>query len=163
MKGEVIFMGLVSKDAGIELDIYQLLFKTFILLDDSDSRFFAEYGLSTRQFWALQHLDEVNGRSMVDLSRLLITDKSNVTGIVDRLENMELVKRVPSTHDRRVTLITLTAEGSRLREKVDENHALRIFDLMKVLDASQLQMLFEYLTSVSQSIEKELMQADAGQ
>ncbi|GER88139.1 MarR family transcriptional regulator [Dictyobacter vulcani] len=156
-------MGLVSKDAGIELDIYQLLFKTFFLLDDSDSRFFAEYGLSTRQFWALQHLDEENGRSMVDLSRLLITDKSNVTGIVDRLENMELVKRVPSTHDRRVTLITLTAEGSRLREKVDENHALRIFDLMKVLDASQLQMLFEYLTSVSQSIEKELMQADAGQ
>lgn len=156
-------MGLVSKDAGIELDIYQLLFKTFILLDDSDSRFFAEYGLSTRQFWALQHLDEENGRSMVDLSRLLITDKSNVTGIVDRLEHMKLVKRVPSTHDRRVTLIILTAEGSRLREKVDKNHALRIFDLMKVLDSSQLQMLFEYLTSVSQSIEKELMQVEAGQ
>ncbi|GCE26808.1 MarR family transcriptional regulator [Dictyobacter alpinus] len=156
-------MSLVSKGAGIELEIYQLLSKTFILLDDSDTRFFAEYGLSTRQFWALQHLDEVNGRSMVDLSRLLFTDKSNVTGIIDRLEHLKLVKRVPSTHDRRVTLIMLTTEGSHLREKVDEQHGLRIFEVMKVLNTSQLQMLYEYLTSVSQSIEKELMQVETGQ
>ncbi|GHO86561.1 MarR family winged helix-turn-helix transcriptional regulator [Dictyobacter formicarum] len=156
-------MGPVSKGAGIELEIYQLLSKTFILLDDSDNRFFADYGLSTRQYWALQYLDEVNGRSMVDLSRLLITDKSNVTGIIDRLQHLKLVKRVPSVQDRRVTLITLTAEGSRLREKINTQHTLRIRELMSVLDISKQKMLLEYLTLVSQSIEKELNQVDTGQ
>jgi hypothetical protein len=39
-------------------DVYEVLKKTFLLLDDYDRRFFISYGLSPRQFWALQRLDE---------------------------------------------------------------------------------------------------------
>ncbi|MBO0781166.1 MAG: MarR family transcriptional regulator, partial [Ktedonobacteraceae bacterium] len=62
-----------------------MLTKAFLLLDDSDHQLFAAHGLTTRQYWALQHLDEERGSSMIDLSRVLLTDKSNVTSIVDRL------------------------------------------------------------------------------
>src|SRR5437764_7027210 len=115
-----------SNDDQVEQEIYRMLTKTFILLDECDRHFFAEYGLSTRQFWALQQLDREQGCSMVDLSRLLLTDKSNVTGIVDRLERLNLVTRTPDPHDRRVILITLTPEGQHLRDMLSEQHRTRI-------------------------------------
>ena len=146
-------MSTVSNDAGVEQEVYRMLTKTFILLDDCDRRFFAEYGLSTRQFWALQHLDKRQGCSMVDLSRFLFTDKSNITGIVDRLERLNLVTRATAPHDRRIILITLTAEGQHLRDTVIAQHEARINELMGAIHNSDLHSLLEYLGAISTNIE----------
>lgn len=154
-------MDAVRSDIGVERDVYSMLTKTFILLDDCDRRFFAEYGLSTRQFWALQHLEEQQGCSMVDLSRVLFTDKSNVTGIVDRLERLNLVSRTPDPHDRRVMLITLTPEGRRLRDTVREQHYARINELMSSLEAADLHCLLGHLQSISRNIEAYLETSDS--
>src|SRR6266571_2014875 len=141
-----------------EQDAYRMLTKTFILLDDCDRYFFAEFGLSTRQFWALTHLDEQQGCSMVDLSRMLLTDKSNVTGIVDRMERLNLVVRTPAPHDRRVILITLTPDGRRLRDHVNEQHEIRIRDLMSVVSSDKLSTLVDYLHAISRNLEEYLEQ-----
>ena len=109
-----------SADHGPEQELYLLLTGLFYLLDDTDRQFFGEYGLSTRQFWALHHLSETDGLSMIDLSRLLITDKSNITAIADRLESASLIKRSPAPQDRRMTLLTLTPEG---RQRHDDSKA----------------------------------------
>jgi len=148
-------------DSDIEQDIYRMLTKTFILLDDCDRQFFAEHGLSARQFWALQHLDEQQGCSMVNLSRVLLTDKSNVTGIVDRLERLKLAVRTPAPHDRRVILITLTPEGRRLRDTLNEEHQARIRDLIRIAGNGILHTLLENLTIISHNLEAYLRQANA--
>lgn len=146
-------MSTVENDTGIEQDIYRMLTKTFILLDDCDRRFFAEYGLSMRQFWALQHLNEQNGCSMVDLSRALLTDKSNVTGIVDRLERLNLVIRTSDPRDRRVILITLTPEGQQLRATASIQHADLIRRLIHVMHDANLHSLLDALQAISHNIE----------
>jgi DNA-binding MarR family transcriptional regulator len=150
---EANIMNTVSNEATIEQEAYRLLTKTFILLDDCDRRFFSEYGLSTRQFWAIQHLDEQQGCSMIDLSRVLFTDKSNVTSIVDRLENRKLVTRTTDPHDRRIVLITLTEEGRRLRNRVNEQHDLRIRELMHVENPAAISSLVDCLQAISRNIE----------
>lgn len=146
-------MSTVESNTGVEQDIYRMLTKTFILLDDCDRRFFAEYGLSMRQFWALQHLDEQHGCSMVDLSRVLFTDKSNVTGIVDRLERLNLVTRTSDPRDRRVILITLTPEGQQLCETVSTHHADLIRRLIHVMHGANLHSLLDALQAISHNIE----------
>jgi DNA-binding MarR family transcriptional regulator len=45
-------------------------------------------------------------------------DASNVTGIVDRLEERGLVRRQAAGHDRRVKELTLTAAGIAARAEV---------------------------------------------
>ncbi len=115
-----------SAGHGPEHDLYLLLTELFYLLDDTDRQFFGEYGLSTRQFWALHHLSETDGLSMIDLSRMLFTDKSNVTAIADRLEAAGLIKRSPAPQDRRVILLTLTPEGAERHEQVWTAHQERI-------------------------------------
>jgi DNA-binding MarR family transcriptional regulator len=111
---------------GPEQELYLLLTDMFYLLDDTDRQFFGEFGLSTRQFWALHHLSETESMSMIDLSRLLFTDKSNITAIADRLETAGLVERKPATQDRRVILLSLTPAGRQRHDQVLAVHQDRI-------------------------------------
>lgn len=145
-----------GKEAADEQSVYHLLIKTFFLLDDSDRQFFATYGLSTRQYWTLQHLDEQQGRSMVDLSRVLFTDKSNVTGIVDRLERLRLVARTADPRDRRVILVTLTPQGRELRDTLQTQYETRIQDHMGVIDPKDLPAILASLQAVCLNVEAHL-------
>ena len=75
-----------------------------------------ELDLAPQQMIALKMLDEP--RPMSALADALACDNSNVTGIVDRLEDRGLVERQPSPLDRRVKLLVLTGEGRRVRELI---------------------------------------------
>ncbi|GCE50105.1 MarR family transcriptional regulator [Thermosporothrix hazakensis] len=154
-------MSLEEHDGHKELDIYQQLVRAYVLLDDSDSRFFSDYGLSPRQFWTLSHLDEKEGHSMIDLSRLILTDKSNMTGIIDRLEKIKLVKRQPMVQDRRVTLITLTPKGKKLRDEIEQQHRLRIRELIGVLPPERQGFFLECLETIAQHVEEYLANTPA--
>jgi DNA-binding MarR family transcriptional regulator len=57
-------------------------------------------------------------RTMSEIAQHLRCDPSNVTGIVDGLEEKGLALREPSPEDRRVKLIALSAEGRRLRARL---------------------------------------------
>jgi DNA-binding MarR family transcriptional regulator len=65
---------------------------------------------------ALQTLDKPT--PMGKLADVLGGDKSNVTGITDRLEERGLVERRADERDRRVKLLVLTSEGRRVREEI---------------------------------------------
>ncbi|NGN69031.1 MarR family transcriptional regulator [Streptomyces sp. A7024] len=52
------------------------------------------------------------------IAQRLKCEPSNVTGIVDRLEERGLVERRPAPADRRVKLAAVTAEGARTAERV---------------------------------------------
>src|SRR3954447_11201828 len=57
-------------------------------------------------------------RTMGEIAELLRCDPSNVTGIVDALEERGLGRRRPSERDRRVKVIELSAKGEKMRDRV---------------------------------------------
>jgi DNA-binding MarR family transcriptional regulator len=75
-----------------------------------------ELGLRPAAFGALRMLDRP--RTMSEIATVLHCDNSNVTGIVDVLEERGLATRRPSEADRRVKLIALTAEGRKVRARL---------------------------------------------
>lgn len=75
-----------------------------------------ELMLSPPQGIVLRFLDQP--RPMGELATLMSCDNSNMTGIVDRMEERGLVRRAPAEGDRRVKLIELTEEGRRVRDEV---------------------------------------------
>jgi DNA-binding MarR family transcriptional regulator len=76
-----------------------------------------ELGLRPAGFGALRALDRP--RTMSEIAAVLHCDNSNVTGIVDGLEEKGLAARRPSPDDRRVKLIAPTAEGRRVRARLN--------------------------------------------
>src|SRR5208283_3859752 len=70
--------------------------------------FFARWDLSPSQFNVLNLLERnPRGLSQTELSRQLIMHRSNVTGVVDRLEERRLVKREDAADDRRAYRVVL--------------------------------------------------------
>ena len=95
------------------------LLRTSEALWHASREFFGRWNLSPSQFNILNLLRAApEGCSQVDLSRRLIMHRSNVTGLVDRLERRRLVKRTRSPDDRRVYRVMLTGVGRRLVEKI---------------------------------------------
>src|SRR6478735_4521406 len=87
----------------------------FRLLQQSKRRFGAiasEFELSPPQVHALRLLDPDEPKPMSELAERLHCDNSNVTGIVDRLEDRGLVERRPAEHDRRVKMLAITPAGT---------------------------------------------------
>jgi DNA-binding MarR family transcriptional regulator len=75
-----------------------------------------EFDLFPPQMLVLKSLDAP--KPMREVADWLACDTSNLTGIIDRLEERDLVKRTASPTDRRVKLLVLTKEGRRLHKEI---------------------------------------------
>jgi MarR family transcriptional regulator, organic hydroperoxide resistance regulator len=72
--------------------------------------------LTSAQAELLRRMDPQTPIPMSMLATQLACHASNVTGLVDRLEEQGLVTRKPSAEDRRVKNIVLTSDGVSARE-----------------------------------------------
>jgi DNA-binding MarR family transcriptional regulator len=107
-------------------------------------RFFAainEFDLSPPQALALRHLEPGSPLPMSALADLLHCDNSNITGIVDRLEDRGLVERRPAAHDRRVKHLLVTERGAEVRERLMERMDRAPDELDRLTKAEQRQLL----------------------
>ncbi len=80
----------------------------------------AGYGLTGQQAMLVRSLDDPI--PMRVLAEELSCDPSTVTGLVDRIERLGLIERLPDEADRRIRLLTtLTREGERVRDEIKPN------------------------------------------
>ena len=79
-------------------------------IHDVLTRVSAEYDLSVTQLRLLGILRD-RTPPMTAIAEHLGLDRSSVTGLVDRAERRGLVSRATSTHDARVTIVSVTTAG----------------------------------------------------
>jgi DNA-binding MarR family transcriptional regulator len=77
----------------------------------------ASLNLTIEQWSVLYHLWKEDGISQQQLCNATFRDKPSITRLVDNLEKLKLVKRVPSKEDRRMNLIFLTPESKKIQEE----------------------------------------------
>lgn len=76
------------------------------------------YGLTPPQFSLLAFLWKEDGLSQTALSQKTLIDRTTIGGLVDRLEKLGLVKRLPHPEDRRAYRICLTNRGKELENEL---------------------------------------------
>jgi DNA-binding MarR family transcriptional regulator len=82
------------------------------------SRIFGDLGLTPNDGRALAGLDPAVGRPMRSLADEWGCDASTATWAVDQLEAKGLAERRADPHDRRVRLVVLTEDGTRIRDEL---------------------------------------------
>lgn len=82
-----------------------------------------EYELTPIQATTIALLDNSDPRPMNTFQKLYSCDASNITGIVDGLEEKGLALRSESPDDRRVKIILLTGKGRKLQKILIESLA----------------------------------------
>ena len=73
--------------------------------------------ITIEQWSVLYHLWKKDGMSQQELCNASFRDKPSITRLVDNLEKLKLVKRVSSSTDRRMNMITLTDAAKKLQER----------------------------------------------
>ena len=85
--------------------------------------------------------------SVKEAARRCGVDPSNLSGVIDQLAERGLVATRAATHDRRVRIVRLTAEGVRLRRRLlaclSQNPSI------DALSAAQQKQLLEILREVA--------------
>jgi len=111
---------------------------TSTLLKKASRRFFRRQGSSEAQFNLLMALKYARGPASPsdgpltqnELSRRLLVDKSNVTGLLDRLEALGLIRRNEVANDRRSYHISLTDAGRKMTGKLEGPYLETITGIM---------------------------------
>jgi DNA-binding MarR family transcriptional regulator len=105
--------------ASTRYDALLQLLRSADTLWEASRVFFEQWELSPSQFNVLNLLESnPAGLSQTDLGRQLLTHRSNMTGLVDRLERRGLVERRAVTGDRRAYRVVLTAKGASLMREI---------------------------------------------
>jgi DNA-binding MarR family transcriptional regulator len=108
-----------SQSSGARYQALLQLLRTAENLWNASRLFFDRWELSPSQFNILNLLNmNPDGCTQVELSRLLIMHRSNITGLVDRLEKRGLLQRKDDPADRRAYKVVLTSAGRKLIEKI---------------------------------------------
>ena len=130
------------------------LVRTSSLMQKLSDRFFSQFGLTDVQFNILMILKEPGsqGLSQQELSEHLIVTKSNVVGLIDRLERGGYVKRVSHPSDRRFNQIVLTPKGQKLEAKVEKSYFKEVDKMMNVLSSSEKRSVVKAMESIRQYI-----------
>lgn len=80
------------------------------------------FGLTPSQFDIIATLGNTDGMTFKELGEKTLITKGTLTGIIDRLEAKDLVKRVTQEEDRRSTVVSLTELGEREFKRVFGPH-----------------------------------------
>lgn len=99
------------------------------------------FGLTGPQSVAMRLLLNTGSMSSADLSRRMYVTPSNITGIIDRLEKKDLVRRVGKQGDRRVALIVLTEKGKALSERLPDPIENKFINQLADLDQEHVRIL----------------------
>src|SRR5258707_7710750 len=138
----------------LEKEISDFLSQCFLELDEGEHQLMKRFGLTLTQYLALVHLEDEEGRSLSELADLLICDKSNVTSVVDKLEESGLAERKRGkAGDRRYIRVVLTPQGQQLRNTLiaTQEHLLRM--RFRILDVEILQQLREPLQQLARTLQ----------
>ncbi len=101
-------------------------------------RLFRPYRLTAAQFNVLNILAErPAGLSQRELGDLLVVDRSNVTGLLDRLEKAGWVRRADHPKDRRIYRILLTVAGRQLWGEVQPRYLAVVEQVARPLTVRQ--------------------------
>ena len=97
------------------------LYRTMDHLQQESCRLLQEQGLSGPQYNVLRILRGRGGegRSCCEIAADMITRTPDITRLVDRLEQADLVKRRRDGEDRRIVRVQITAAGLELLSRLD--------------------------------------------
>lgn len=117
------------------------LVRAYQVFADYSAKHVRELGLTPSQFDVISTLGNTSGMSMHQLAARNLVTKGTLTGIIDRLEKKNLVRREVPEGNRRSFTIVLTPEGQRTFEEVFPAHIAYLKTRFAELDAAELEAI----------------------
>ncbi len=135
----------------------RLLTCTTLIENEVRRRLRDNFDITLPRFDLLAQLDRTpNGMTLGELSQRMMVSNGNITGLVDRLVGQGLILRRPAPNDRRVQIVSLTAEGRRFFRAMARDNADWIGQIFADLSPGDMSALMPSLAKTKSSARKAL-------
>jgi MarR family 2-MHQ and catechol resistance regulon transcriptional repressor len=147
----------VPGGAAIGEGAWRELLRVFGLIERIMHPYFARFGISGSQWGVLRtlHRAEQEGQDrlrLTDLAARLLIRSPSISGVVDRMERLGLVRREDDPADLRAKQVVLTVEGRELLDRVLVNHQAQIDKLMSGLNRAEQAQLNALLVKLGRHL-----------
>jgi DNA-binding MarR family transcriptional regulator len=106
-------------------------------------------GLTPPQFYVLATIGYAGGLPFGEIGAKMMVTVSNLTGIVDRLEDKKLVSRKRDENDRRVVHVVLTDKGAKLYKTAIPTFEKSVAEVFAALDPAEQKELSSLLRKLN--------------
>ena len=147
-----------SARAGGAEPAFRALVSTFGLLKRVMEPYFAQFGVSGAQWGVLRTLQQLEAGGepeprLTDLGNHLLVRPPSMTGAIDRLQRLGLVRRSASATDQRAKHVSLTPAGRALVARVLERHHDQIDAVLGGLDPAEQAQLAALLSRLESHLQ----------
>jgi DNA-binding MarR family transcriptional regulator len=151
-------------DHKAELRLWLRLFTCKTLIEGEVRRRLRDtFDVTLPRFDLMAQLDRApNGMTLGQLSGRMMVSNGNVTGLVERLLAQGLIDRQPSPSDRRVQIVSLTAEGRRFFRSMARANADWIAEVFADLAPDDVESLMRLLAKTKASARKAIDRGGSG-
>lgn len=116
------------------------------------------YNISSAQLNCLLTLHENGPLPPSQIARLMMVNSSTITGIIDRLEQKGLVKRMRISMDRRVITVELTENGEILAKNAPPPIQHKLFDGLRKLSERDIKNISNSLLKLTDMLDVQDLQ-----
>jgi DNA-binding MarR family transcriptional regulator len=140
----------------------RLLTCTTLIENEVRRRLRDTFQITLPRFDLLAQLDRApNGMTLGELSQRMMVTNGNITGLVDRLAEQGLICRRPSTKDRRVHIVSLTADGQRFFRAMARQNAKWVGEIFAELSVEDIEVLMPLLAKTKDSARRAMKNGGA--
>jgi len=111
------------------------------------------YNISSAQLNCLLSLYENGPLPPSQIAKLIMINSSTVTGIIDRLEQKALVKRLRISDDRRIITVELTKSGKLLAENAPPPIQWKIIDGLNRISERDIKQIASTLAKLTNMLD----------
>jgi MarR family transcriptional regulator, 2-MHQ and catechol-resistance regulon repressor len=136
-----------NENQDVSLDLYIALNRAGQWINAHADRDIKRMGLNRTEFGVLELLYHKGSQPLQQIGGKVLMSSGNITYVVDKLEQKNLVKRRASTEDRRLIYAEITDKGKLLIDEVFPEHA-------QVIEQAVNGLTFEEKKAVIQLLKK---------
>jgi DNA-binding MarR family transcriptional regulator len=137
----------------------QSLRRIFKAIEDYSHEVSSSFGITGPQLWALKTIAQSAGLTLGDLSKKMYLHPSTISGVIDRLEGKNLVRRSRDSVDRRVVTVDLTPAGKKLVKRAPNPVQGKMIYGLRRLKKDELHAIYESMRKLTEIVEAEHVKA----
>jgi len=143
-----------GKKTDLALSTWVKLARAFSSVNKKAMESVRSFGLTQPQFSVIEALGHLGPLTVGTICQKMLVSGGNMTLVLDNIEKLEFVERIPSREDRRAILVRLTPKGKELFDKVFATHAENVTQIMSVLSANEQIVLGDLLKKLGLAVSK---------
>lgn len=134
-------------------ELFQIFTRRFGFLNKHCCRA-GEHDISLVQNHILYEIDRQQHPSMQQVAETLGTDITTFSRQVQSLIKMNLVKKVPSQKDRRISILSLTQEGEEVADDIDQQMNQYFEEVFSTMSEKEKQTVIASIQLLNRSMAK---------